>query len=135
MKSLKLFYDKNNVMDIYIGGNGSCEYVDGDASLMQDIKFELESNLGEWYLGTGFGTKYFTDEEDGLLDKKSTIDDFSVEVLKVVNKHDGVLSSNISDVEQNDRTLYLIVNVKTTKGEEFQIKINPLNGGFDLEEV
>jgi hypothetical protein len=91
-------------MDIYLE-NGRGVIIKDDDEMIQALKYELESNLGQWYLGTDFGIPIFQDDGSGLLDVKlSSNAEFQNAILDVVSKRSEIVSAIVNSIAYGTAT-------------------------------
>jgi len=104
MRGIRATFDSKGYMDIYLQ-NGRAELIADDNEMIQALKYELESNLGQWYLGTDFGIPMFQDDESGLLDiKVSTNDDFQNAILDITSKRKEIISAIVNSIIRENKT-------------------------------
>lgn len=127
MKSIRTYKNDNGDMDIYLS-SGKASLVENKNELTQSLKYEIESNLGQWFLGTDFGIPWIQDDDSGLLDTKGiTIDEIETEVLSIVYKRDDVLTAEItsSDLNETNREAEMTIEITTSYGDTVELTINP----------
>jgi len=112
MTSPKLNKDCELVFD----DKGVCEIVSNAEDLIQAIRVELEQNRGQFALNTTWGTPYLNDTNTGILQLKDNKSRIIQEIIKVINKYDGV--EKIESIEFMDNLL--IVNIRIN-GEVYTI--------------
>lgn len=126
MKSIRTITDENGGIDIYLS-NGKAEIIDGKNELAQSLKFEIESNLKQWFLGTSFGAAWLQDDGSGLFDTKGVdLSEFEAEVLRVVYKRKDVANATVASSSiSNDRKISMTIDLYTIYGESITFTINP----------
>lgn len=116
MRGIRATFDSDGDMDIYLS-NGRAEIISDDNEMIQALKYEIESNLGQWYLGNDFGVPYFQDDESGLFDiKLSSDDDFKNAILDVTSKRSEINSAVVNSISRTGRNIEMEIEIKTTRG-------------------
>lgn len=96
--------------DIEIGPDRNIVMVEDDDELLQAVRLQLETNLGEWFLDLEFGLDY-----SHIFKKRFSEDRIRAEVMKAIHQEERVARVTGYKFEFDNAARVARINFKFTK--------------------
>lgn len=104
--------------DISFDKSGYLKLIDNGEELLQNIKLELETNLGEWKLNTKYGIPWLQGEKSilGKRDNREIRKQIIQEVNKILEKREEIKEIKEIEVKAENRKVFITIIIKSIYG-------------------